>query len=258
MRRSPGPGGSILGGGRRRRAVSRRWRRSKIWKMPAMHPICLSSSGASSPNPPPPPPPPSTLAGGISSSDSDSSPITSSRTSNCRAAQLRKPRSKQRYVHYHFLWDAWDEMWYGVSMACECHAGCREERERGGWNKREGWGIGGVWVKACRWSMSSSRHPRPNAAAALPATRAGHACEGGLRSLLRGWACDRARTTTSPYHGHNTILSNPLPQRGYMVSIRFLLTGLDYVLAAAFVSPTFWIAKRRFCCMKVALILISD
>lgn len=61
---------------------------------------------------------------------------------------------------------------------------------------------------------------------------------GGLRSLLRGWACDRARTTTSPYHGHNTILSNPLPQRGYMVSIRFLLTGLDYVLAAAFVSPT--------------------
>lgn len=92
----------------------------------------------------------------------------------------------------------------------------------------------------------------------LPATRAGHACEGGLRSLLRGWACDRARTTTSPYHGHNTILSNPLPQRGYMVSIRFLLTGLDYVLAAAFVSPTFWIAKRRFWCMKVALILISD
>uniref|UniRef100_A0A0E0I3E5 Uncharacterized protein n=1 Tax=Oryza nivara TaxID=4536 RepID=A0A0E0I3E5_ORYNI len=66
--------------------------------MPAMHPICLSSSGASSPNPPPPPPPPSTLAGGISSSDSDSSPITSSRTSNCRAAQLRKPRSKQRLV----------------------------------------------------------------------------------------------------------------------------------------------------------------
>lgn len=119
-------------------------------------------------------------------------------------------------------------------------------------------GWGGVWVKACRWSMSSSRHPRPNAAAALPATRAGHACEGGLRSLLRGWACDRARTTTSPYHGHNTILSNPLPQRGYMVSIRFLLTALDYVLAAAFVSPTFWIAKRRFWCMKVALILISD